>query len=117
MMTYEEAREQIEREAAEHLAALKARLPMTTVVLCVRDPDWDNDYSVFEGTVPGVEIFDIDMGRSDLSSEHEFADWYFSHGESVALLREAGREDAADAYQEILDGQKPDDFNPAEWRD
>jgi hypothetical protein len=78
-------------------------LATTTIVLVVRDPDYDNSFTTFEGAEPGVAIFDIDLGRSDLSDEDELAEWKDSHEADVAELRAAGRNDAADAYQQIID--------------
>lgn len=83
-----------------------------TIVVCVRDPDWDNAYEVFPGDEPGVEIFDVDLGRADLSDENEFADWYFSHMEDVERLRKGGHAAAADHYAEVIEGQMPEDFDP-----
>jgi len=83
---------------------MTAVLSTTTIVLCVRDPDFSNEFTTFEGSEPGVEIFDIDLGRSDLSDHDEYTSWRESHMESVAKLREAGRFDAADEYEATIDG-------------
>jgi hypothetical protein len=82
--------------------------PGVTVVVCVRDPDWDNAYEVFPGDEPGVSIFDVDLGRSDLNAEDELADWKESHGIEIARLRAGGHTAAADHYQSILDNVEAD---------
>src|SRR3954468_2838443 len=82
--------------------------PGVTVVICVRDPDWDNAYETFPGDEPGVSIFDVDLGRSDLNAEDELADWKESHGIEIARLRAGGHTAAADHYQSILDNVEAD---------
>lgn len=82
--------------------------PGVTVVICVRDPDWDNAYEVFPGDQPGVSIFDIDLGRSDLTHEDELADWKASHGIEIATLRAGGHTAAADHYQSVIDAVEAD---------
>jgi hypothetical protein len=82
--------------------------PGVTVIVCVRDPDWDNAFEVFPGDQPGVEIFDIDLGRSDLTHEDELADWKASHGIEIERLRAGGHTAAADHYQSIIDAVEAD---------
>jgi hypothetical protein len=86
--------------------------PGLTIVVCVRDPDWDNAYEVFPGDQPGVSIFDIDLGRADLSEHSEFVDWFTSHKGEVDALRAGGHTAAADHYLSIITEQAPEGFDP-----
>lgn len=80
-----------------------------TIVLVVRDPDYDNSYTVFG---PEPQIIDIDLGRSDLSATDEFDGWFSSHMDTVAELRAEGEDAAADAYEQILRDAAPDGWFP-----
>lgn len=70
------------------------------VVVCVRDPDASNDFTVFGGVE--VEVVDVDLGRSDLSNDEEFAEWRESHETTAARLREEGCADAAEALESMI---------------
>jgi hypothetical protein len=78
-----------------------------TYVIVVRDPDYDNDFTIV-GPSP-VEAIDIDLGRGDLRDPAEFAGWLESHQGEIERLRDLGDDEAADAYQKIIDGlDRPD---------
>jgi len=69
------------------------------VVVVTRHPDYDNEYAEFGG---GVETYDIDMGRSDLSDHEECAEWVESHRQSARDFRHRGYPDVADYIEEII---------------
>lgn len=79
----------------------RLRQPPAPVIFCVRDPDYDNEYT----TIGNVEYVDIDTGRSDLSDEDTLADWIESHLTSVREYREQGRIDVAEEYEHIIEQQ------------
>jgi hypothetical protein len=62
-------------------------------VVCVRDPDWDNDYTTFGGE---VSIIDIDRGRMDLRDPSECIEWAESHLTAVKDEDEAVQAHVAD---------------------
>jgi hypothetical protein len=45
---------------------------MSSYVVCIRHPDYANEYRVFGDP---VEIIDVDLGGLDLDDKDEFADW------------------------------------------
>lgn len=83
-------------------------LARATIVLVTRHPDYSNEFETFVGDEIGVEIFDIDLGRSDLSNGDEYASWRESHEQDIEQLVEAGRLSAAAMYQDIIDSAGPD---------
>lgn len=54
-----------------------------TLVVCVRDPDYGNEFRVFG---PHVEIHDIDLGYANLADVEEYLPWAVSHLTSAAAL-------------------------------
>lgn len=69
------------------------------VVICVRDPDDSNSYSVYGGE---VEIVDVDLGRADLRDPDEFSEWFESHLSTANELREKGETEAGDALEALI---------------
>jgi hypothetical protein len=72
---------------------------MGVVVICVRDPDASNDFTVIGGE---VRVIDLDLGRADLSDREEFEDWFDGHMTEVQELRAEGEDEAAAALESAL---------------
>lgn len=73
-------------------------MPHPPIILCVRDPDYDNEFHVFGGP---IDIIDIDLGRSDLREDGDLLEWAISHLEIADEVRKTNAT-AADAYIEII---------------
>lgn len=69
------------------------------IVICVRDPDWENAFTI----IGNAKVYDIDLGRSDLSDRDERAEWLESHEHEITELHRLGFPEAAAHYQEIID--------------
>ncbi len=49
---------------------------MTIHIVCVRDPDAPNSFSVFPcDAEDDIRIIDVDLGAADLADPDEFLDW------------------------------------------
>lgn len=75
-----------------------------SVVIVVRDPDYENTYRTFGAPVRTV---DVDLGRSDLSNPEEYVEWAESMREEVASLKFADWHDAAAELENIIEEVAP----------
>lgn len=75
------------------------------LVICIRDPDYDNEFMVFGE----ANIYDIDLGRSNLRDPEEYAMWAESHGESADQLEAEGNIEAANFIREIVNNMNPEE--------
>lgn len=57
---------------------------MTIYVLCVRDPDESNEFTIYPADAD-VDIIDVDLGRADLSDWNEFVEWASSQFDAVEV--------------------------------
>lgn len=58
-----------------------------TTVLCVRDPDASNEFTI-DGDGGAVHVIDVDLGRADLFFWQEFGPWANRHLTEAASLPE-----------------------------
>lgn len=56
------------------------------VVICLRDPDSNNDYAVIGAKEGEVQIVDLDLGARDLRAEDEWREWADSRVDELAGL-------------------------------
>ena len=75
-----------------------------SVVVCVRDPDEDNDYIAWTRGSGPVYVHDMDMGRGDLSDGEERAEWQASHELTAVMLATIGWPEAAAYIREVCAG-------------
>jgi hypothetical protein len=78
----------------------------TTYVFVVRDPDYDNEFTVVGPAK--LKVVNIDLGRADLCDPSEYADWLSSHQDRLAGFRAEGDDEAADVYERLLEELKPE---------
>jgi hypothetical protein len=74
----------------------------TTYVIVVRDPDYENEFTIVGPA--RVRVIEIDLGRADLSDPDELAAWLDSHERRAGELRDRGDDEAADAYHKLVLG-------------
>lgn len=55
---------------------------MASVVICIRDPDYENEFVTFGD----VRVLDIDLGRSSLNDDDEWYEFRESHMEEANKL-------------------------------
>lgn len=70
-----------------------------STVLCVRDPDAANEFTL-DGQP--VRIEDVDLGHLDLGDKVERAEWLECNEPRIALLRQMGATNCADALETIV---------------
>lgn len=68
-------------------------------IVCIRHPDFANEFEVFGGS---VEIHDVDYGRSNLADPDEYAEWADGWQTTIAELRERGKQAVADCLAEAV---------------
>lgn len=87
----------------------RPRLPRggTPVVVTVRDPDFSNEHTVFDGA---VEVHDIDLGRSDLGDVDEYLEWAAGHLADAQRYAVRGHPDAADLIREVVQRNAPSEI-------
>ena len=78
-------------------------------IICVRDPDSSNDYTVFvdgqqvdhDGqALAGIHITNVDLGYSDVSDAGEFFEWAESHLSGLDTMPEAVAAALVDVVQQ-----------------
>lgn len=72
---------------------------MSSVVICVRDPDAANEFIVIG---EHVEIVDVDLGYADLYNPAEWAEWFDGKAAQVGYLMGSNRVAAGEALASIL---------------
>jgi hypothetical protein len=82
------------------LADAKGRPEPVAYVICYRDPDSSNEFSVHGAP---VETIDVDYGRSDLRDRDEFEEWAESHMSHAGELFLRGTEAAVLAAAALVE--------------
>ena len=84
------------------------KLTEGTVLVCVRDPDADNEYAGWTNGCAGVFVLDIDAGRDDLSDPAEYADWAEGLEAIAGDLAAYGHPDAARYVRDVIANYNPE---------
>jgi len=71
------------------------------VVICVRDPDYSNEFDVFSDG-PKVEIIDVDLGNRDFTEEWDRDEFRATREEEVERLEQAGHAASAERLRQII---------------
>lgn len=71
-----------------------------TYVICVRDPDESNEFTVVGDA--NVEVIDIDLGYADLNEEFEFLSWASNLLTQYDAIEEDKYDDARDLLANMI---------------